>query len=440
MEKTSIIVNEKNTFQINNITYIESTNGQTGLLNKKTNEIIGNMDNFYTICDKQFQFYIQIKKVEYSTNYGYTLRIYDAKEERLIVDGWKLEKLFDEYYGLCSLISPIDGKLHVFDHSICRNSADIFDKAFDEVEFKKLFGHYGESYLLLTVNGKKGIYKQEKGLIIPIEYDEIEVSYNIAILTKDKKKYLVFDEKISSDYEEITIDENNHNIAYCKDGKTFYVYNTDLQELLLKINCEEIKYITILGRPCDYYNYNDGDYCFIYRNKEEYGFVSVKTTYEIRKYGNQKAKVTTLLNANYDDISYEHGIFYIKKNDKVGLLKKGDQDIYIEPIYDKINEIGYNFYAFYNGEYCDISKISSPLKPLITSCKIVEKLEGGLIFKKNNSFGIFSPSNRSIAFTDDKNEYGSHIKYVKTIEEYNEEDYSILVKKILSSKPNSSNK
>ena len=55
MKKTSTIVKEKNTYEIdvfiNNTAYIKSVTGKTGLLNIKTNQIIGDMDNYHTIYD-----------------------------------------------------------------------------------------------------------------------------------------------------------------------------------------------------------------------------------------------------------------------------------------------------------------------------------------------------------------------------------------------------
>ena len=56
MKKTSIVVKEKDSLEIdiiiNNTGYIESVTGKTGLLNIKTNKIIGEMDNYYTIYDR----------------------------------------------------------------------------------------------------------------------------------------------------------------------------------------------------------------------------------------------------------------------------------------------------------------------------------------------------------------------------------------------------
>ena len=90
MKKTSAIVKEKNTYEIdvliNNTAYIKSVTGKTGLLNIKTNQIIGDMDDYYTIYDTHGKFYYQEKTIEESNeknnwNKRKTVRIFDALNE-----------------------------------------------------------------------------------------------------------------------------------------------------------------------------------------------------------------------------------------------------------------------------------------------------------------------------------------------------------------------
>ena len=124
MKKTSTIVKEKNTYEIdvfiNNTAYIKSVTGKTGLLNIKTNQIIGDMDNYHTIYDTHGQFYYQEKTIEKSSEENNwttrkTVRIFDALNERILVDGFEVVKEFSSQYDLTALKSPIDGKLHLFD-------------------------------------------------------------------------------------------------------------------------------------------------------------------------------------------------------------------------------------------------------------------------------------------------------------------------------------
>ena len=68
MKKTSTIVKEKTICEIetliNNTAYIKSVTGKTGLLNIKTNQIVGDMDNYYTVYDTNEKLYYQEKTIE----------------------------------------------------------------------------------------------------------------------------------------------------------------------------------------------------------------------------------------------------------------------------------------------------------------------------------------------------------------------------------------
>lgn len=258
MKKTSAIVKEKNTYEIdvliNNTAYIKSVTGKTGLLNIKTNQIIGDMDDYYTIYDTHGKFYYQEKTIEESNeknnwNKRKTVRIFDALNERLLVDGFEVVKEFHSY-DLTALKSPIDVKLHLHDRYACRKPTNIFDMPLDDIEF--LFSKYNDIYLVVTINGKKGLYfhncyDKTPSLITPIEFDNIEKLHNIIVYTKNNKKYFVCiddkEDKKSGTFDEITLDENNKNIAYCKKGNQIYVYNTEAQELLLSTDADEIKYM-----------------------------------------------------------------------------------------------------------------------------------------------------------------------------------------------------
>ena len=71
---------------INNVALIESANGKSGLFNIKSNSLIGKLDDYRTIYDKNKMLYIQVKKKEDTDDiceYFY-LRIYDASSSTLI--------------------------------------------------------------------------------------------------------------------------------------------------------------------------------------------------------------------------------------------------------------------------------------------------------------------------------------------------------------------
>lgn len=408
MKKTSTIVKEKNTYEIdvliNNTAYIKSVTGKTGLLNIKTNQIIGDMDNYYTIYDTHGQFYYQEKTIEKSSEENNwttrkTVRIFDALNERILVDGFEVVKEFSSQYDLTALKSPIDGKLHLFDKYACRKHTNIFDMPLDDIEY--LFSEYNDTYLVVTVNGKKGLYyhncyDKTPSLITPIEFDNIEKLHNIIVYTKNNQKYFECtgrDGKKSSTFDEIKLDDNNKNIAYCKKGNQIYVYNTEAQELLLSTDADEIKYMYKNG---DSYNDYHGDFFFEIMKNGKYGVISSEINNEIRKAGTG-AKVSTLLPPKYDEIERARGGLYLKKDGKIGLfIGNSYHNQVIEPKYDDIDFLGYNYFALYTNGLCDIGKATSynPFTSSITNCEIVEDFDNALTYKKNGKYGLLFADGR----------------------------------------------
>ena len=400
MKKISTIVKEKNTYEIdiliNNTAYIKSVTGKKGLLNIKTNQIIGDMDNYYTIYDTHGQFYYQEKTIEESSkennfNSRKTVKIYDALNEKLVVDGWEVIKSFGDHYNLTVVKSPIDGKLHLFDRYACRKPTNIFDMPLDDVE--KLYSRYNETYLVVTMNDKKGLYHHNcydktPSLITEIEFDNIEKLQNIVVYTKNNQKYFICDddkdEKMSLEFDEITLDESKKYIVYCKKGNRTYVYNTNSQELLLNEECDDIKYLCFRGE--NGYNPYYGKFYFIITKNNLKGLVEAET---IRNNNEIITGKTSLLPANYDDIEYSYGVFYPKKDGKTGLFKQCNrQNVFVEADYDEITDLGYSMYALCYGDRCDIYKIVNELDRLIKNCKLISSQKRGYIFEQNNLYGI----------------------------------------------------
>lgn len=399
MKKTSIVVKEKDGFEIdiliNNTAYIKSVTGKTGLLNIKNNKIIGEMDNYHTIYDSNNAFYYQEKTIEESSkennwNSKKTVRIYDAQKEKMLVDGWEVVETFSENYQLCAVRSPIDGKIHLFDRYACRKDTNIFDMALDDVEL--LYRYYNDTYLVVTINGKKGIYhnncfNKTPSLITPIEFDDIEKFTNIIVYTKDNKKYFVCDGKdgkMSLEFDEIVLDENKKNIVYCKKGSRTYVYNTNSQELLLNEECDDIKYLCFMGG--NEYDHCAGEFYFIITQNGLKGLLEAETVYNNREIITTK---TLLLPANYDDIEFNYGVFYPKKDGKTGFFRQCyEENVYAEPDYDKIADLGCSMYAFCYDDRCDIYKVENSLHQLIKNCKLISSQGHGYIFEQKNSYGI----------------------------------------------------
>lgn len=447
MKKKSTIIEEKKIYEIdvliNNTAYIESVTGKTGLLNIKTNQIIGDMGNYHTSYDKREKLYYQEKLIKEDGNKSYwnerkIVRIFDALNEKILVDGWEVIKIFDDYHNLIVVKSPIDGKLHLFDKYACRKPTNIFDIPLDDVEI--LYSKYNDTYLVLTINGKKGLYHHNcydevPSLITPIEFDNIEKLPNIIVYTKNNQKYFVCtdrDGKKSDTFDEIRIDEKSKNIAYCKKENKIYAYDTDLQKLLLSTDADSIKYMYKIDR-CDYSNF-----FFEIMKNGKYGVICSNIT---------DAKESTLLPPEYDEIKKVDGILgilYLKKDGKIGLFT-GDSyhNQVIEPKYDYIDFLNHYYFAFYTDGLCDIRKVT-PYKlfePSITNCQIVEDLDstladnGALVYNKNGKYGLLFADNRyDKIITPDYDNVNNVARYYFILEQNNKKGLMHLGKIMIPTK------
>lgn len=426
MKKKSVIVNEKNAYEvlclINNTAYVMGIDAKKGLFNIKTNQIITNMDRYDSFWDKKSKIYCLIKELhELSCFPKKIIKIYDALNEKMIADGFEIIKVYDNFdyndhyyvdkYSILVTKSPIDGKLHLFDRYACRNITNIFDTPLDDVN--EILSQHKCIYLVVTANGKKGLYQHEfynseSSLILPIEFDDIQKFSNIIVFTQNNQKYFVYTSDInkkdiskkSSIFDDIETDKKKGNIIYCKKGKQIYVYNTQTQELLLSIDAEKIKYMYkkgINGRELKS-GYiielmeNGVLYFEIMKNGKK-GVICLEIKDDYRKMG-IGPKVFTLLAPEYDKIESRPAGLYLKKDEKYGLfIGNLYNNQIIEPKYDIIDFLQYGYedcIALYNNGLCDIveKNIYGPCNPIITDCEIAECFDYALSYKKDGKYGL----------------------------------------------------
>ena len=171
---------------INDVALVESISKKSGLYNVKTNDLIGALDDYKTIYDKNNMIYVQIKKKEETEDkcdVSY-LRIYDAKENVMIANNYILDKSFELDYQFCSLITK-DGKKYLFNNKLFRNK-EIQSSCYDDIEI--LYRNRDDTYLIVSLNGKKGIYSKNLGRITELVYDDIECIDGVIIFTQGKSK------------------------------------------------------------------------------------------------------------------------------------------------------------------------------------------------------------------------------------------------------------
>lgn len=410
MKKTSIIVKGIDTYEIsvliNNTALVKSKDGTSGLLDIRTNSLIGEMRNCYTLYDPHRKFYTQTwdgESLEETNDKksAVNIRIYDAKNEKMLVDNCEVVESFRRDYEVFSVRSLKDKKLHLYDIYSIRNSNSVFNIALDDA--KKLLDRYNDTYYVLTQAGKKALYfsncfDKAPKMITGFEYDDIEVDTNVLIFTKNGKKHFRFFEEENNksiEFDDIKIEEQNKNILYGIKGGTIYVYNTYSKELILQTDADSIEY---LAKDGDSSNAFHGEYYFKILRKGKYGLLSTNTYND----ANRKRVInqTTILDAEYDDI--ERGkyskAFYLEKNGKKGILVgNGSKHQLIEPAYDDITNMSVGLFAFKNNSSIEIKKVSyyTPPTTIISNCKSYEEVNCGYIIEKNNKKGLIVVDSRN---------------------------------------------
>ena len=395
MNKKTTIIKQNNPYEISiiidNTALIKSLDGKTGLMNIKNNKIIGNFENYHTLYDNEKKFYIQElsdENTSIKTEYK-KIRIYDAECEKMIIENFKLINVL---YN--SIFMYSNGKEYcIFDSEYYRENNDSINQVYDNAE--EFSRSYLGQYLLVTQNGKKGIYRSGKGLVVPCIYDKISINAkeDLVFFENDDKQFFSHLGKvsnISSEYDLITVDEIKH-IIYCKKNDVIYIYDKIFEKMITDFCCDEIKYV----------NSNDKDSMYIYKKDNKYGIVIIER--EAKKISNQNK---ILLNNEYDEIIYKgNGIFYLKKDNKYGIYSCY-KNIIIEPKYEKIDSTNFYYvYILYNGNFCDIVNVQEN-KTLVENCEFIKNYSSEIMYLKNNYFGLITKyDNFKIIENYDKIEY-----------------------------------
>ena len=392
MEKVSVKTKGVSSFDIsvliNNTALVNSSDNRSGLYNIKTNKLIGMMDNYRTIYNNQDMIYVQVKEKEDVEDIGdfRYIRIYDAKEEKMLVDNLRLDKSFDSDYHFCSLVTK-DRKRYIFNSILFRNK-DINTSFYDDVEI--LYRNREDDYLVVSLNGKKGIYSKNRGEITELVYDNIECIDGILIFTMYNRKGFASIENykgVDLCFDDVKVEDG---FIYARNKGDISLYNLYDLKLLYTGKCEEIKHIVSYKK-----SYCETEHFFIEKGicKSELFKIDIEYNYFNGK-GIPRIDRKVLLDNYYDSITYNgiDGIFYFKQRDKIGLLQSiGNSFIFFPAYYDKIVKLIDDFYGFYkNGTDCYIGRIEKKFNPVVRKCEVIDTSNGGIIFKKDNKFGLLT--------------------------------------------------
>ena len=385
---------------INNTAYLESSFGKNGLFNINTRQLIGDLDFYNTSFDEDGKFYFQEKTINENPNKDInnslnTIRIYDALEEELLLDNWKIKFKFPNYY-LVAVESPYNKKVHLFDINTCREDINIFYKPLDGINL--LYQQYNDILLVLKKGEKKGLYyhnhyRRISSIIEPIEFDSIEKLSKVIVFQKNNQKLFIYTNEFnnkSETFDDITIDKENDDILYCKKGKEIFVYNINIKKLILKVEANQINYIHMdfNNHLCDIFYFD-----VVKNNKHKLISSNPNVIFSSEE---KYLKGINIFDSDYDGIMKIHGGVVLKEQEKYGLFVFNSVDSQlIKPRYDKIEYLINDYYALYTNDYCDIGKVlpNCLFEPIITKCKIVEVHGDEYILNKNNQYGILFANN-----------------------------------------------
>ena len=416
MKKTTIKKEQKDFFHITNIIgdvaiIRSSISGKSGLLNIETNALIGSLDYYSTKIYSTKIDASQVKIIQTKNN-PTSINYYDTEKHEYIVYDFELVKTLDKE-NIYLLKSKVNNKTYLLDENTYTDSTSIFDIEADEADYLSLTGnyHFDHNYLVLTLNGKKAIYKVGNGLVTEFEFDEINpnygmneygITYGIQILKKgDKYCFSYHDDfsSISEEFDRIEVDKNYKYILYCYSDKDTYVYDLYNKLLVLKIT-KKVEHVDKFR-----YNGNYNEYLFIAREDDKQEILG-----SVVNNDSKEINVKTLIsgcdkiNYNLKGSTYNKGSFYLETNKRKGIfLGNSSKNIIIEPNYTDVEYLGKDFYILTSNDVSDIVRFDYNLimETIIKSCSIVDKTNYAVIYSKKDSseaekFGLFFPNNGNV--------------------------------------------
>ena len=213
---------------IDDVALIESSiSGKSGLLNIKTNELIGEIDYYSTFFDINNKFYNLVKKI----NNEYFLNVYDVLKHKYVVKDYNIVKQFGQC-GYVSLLKETNSdELHFLDMHNLRNEKNIFDLEVDNANI--FLESCNERFYVLSKNNSMALYKHGSGLVTNFEYDDINSKNGVTFFYKNNKVRFSKDGKydsISKEFDEIKF---YGWLLYCKDGVDTYIYSNSYFDIEL---------------------------------------------------------------------------------------------------------------------------------------------------------------------------------------------------------------
>lgn len=416
MKKITTTKKEKDFYNIetiiDDIALISSSiSGKNGLLNIKTNELIGELDYYNMFYDTDNKYYRQVRTEVRSSGYEYFLNVYDVFNHNYVVKDYNIVKSF-ENYGYVSLIKEKEDsdKLHFLDMYNLRDEDNIFNLEIDNAEV--LLNHYGKIYFVLSKDNIKALYKRGRGLVTDFEYDDIKRKNGITFFYKNNKVRFSKDgeyDSISKEFNEISFHGVDNSLLYCKDDIDTYIYliSSNNIKLIRKTNN-----ISKLVASFFYDKENEStEYLFIEEDEN-----NRKSLISSIVYKNREKIETSVLASDCDEITINNGYeyqqkfqFYLEKDGKKELFLYDSHNSKKIGNYDNIEYFHDDIYALTNGCSTDIVNITLDKDPrtIIKNCHIIDDNYQGIIFSQKT---VLNNELLGMYYFDENNYYNNIIK------------------------------
>ena len=382
MKKTTTVKKEKDFYNIeiiiDDVAIIKSSiSGKNGLLNIKSNQLIGEFGYYEMLYNTDKKFYMQFKTL----NNEQFLNIYDVLKHCFMIYNYKIVKR----YGNTLLVKENDSdKLHFLDMSNIRDENNIFNLEIDDVECLDFRGNIN---FMLSKNNSKALYKFSTGLVTNFEYDDIKRENGVTFFYKNNKIRFSCDGEpkfISKEFDEISF---RRNLLYCKDGKEAYIYEMMLHNKKKLIYKTEKSAKFVVEFPYD--NLTESYENLFIEEDENHK----KSLISSKNYTDTEKIETKVLANDCDEIrlnkNYEYQFifqFCLEKNGKQELFLYDSHNSKSMGSYDNIEYFGNDKFALSNGKSTDIVDITINKDPrmIIKNCRIINVTRNAIIFSQKS--------------------------------------------------------
>ena len=410
MQKKSLVIEEKVSYDtlgvICDTALVKSVTGMSGLINIKTQKIVGSFDNFFSLNYFDEGLFIQAKTVEEQIDgekkINIYIRIYDALSEKMLANNWLVIDS-EASFSKAILKDCKTQQYHFFDISKYRNKDDIFNTGF--TDYKELYQYYYESFYALTnSDGKVALYSDNKGFLTDYIYNRIDYrdKDNVVIFTKDGKQLFksAYNYELESPlFDSVTVDKKDKKTIYGKKDSNIKVYFVDYLNFQLLFETSEYDSLQCV----DGHEIIDGslilesylsdiplNYTYIVEKENKYGIILVSITKQ-RNEASCQVEMKTLVDPIYDVVEFKDSDFVLEKDNKKGLLVKvRNESKYLKTEYDEIQILGYGYYALQKDGKWSIFNIIKA-EEILNGCEAFERSANVYIFERNSKKVIFSP-------------------------------------------------